>query len=89
MLSVLDSIKELNPTNKQLSLIYTYPFSYVFMDLVNRDNRLTICITRLDYKRLSKGGKESHTKINRKFYIMAYAQVQKYRDWAGKDLDPK
>ena len=89
MLSVLDSVEELNPANKQSSSTYTYPFSCAFVDLVDGENRLTVCITRSDYKRLSKGGKESHAKIDRKFYMMACGQVQRYRDWAGKDLDPK
>ncbi|KAJ5642328.1 hypothetical protein N7490_006328 [Penicillium lividum] len=89
MISILDSVEELNPSKKLENPKYIYPFSTVMVDLEETKGykRQTVWIDRSKYKTLSSAGKDSSARTDRKFYEKARDQVKYFRDWAGKDLD--
>ncbi|KAJ5369942.1 uncharacterized protein N7496_006034 [Penicillium cataractarum] len=88
MLGLLDSVEELNPSNKERDSNYRYPFSTVLVDLEGGEEQMqSVWIDRSKYKSLSSAGKDSSKRTDRKFYEKACTQVKNFRDWAGKALD--
>lgn len=87
MLGLLNSVEELNPSNKERDSNYKYPFSTVLVDLEGGEKVQSVWIDRSKYKWLSSAGKDSSKRTDRKFYEKARTQVKNFRDWAGKNLD--